>query len=158
MNTNFAADLDRSYLLRFQLAEGLEDVLAVLGNIDACVLVGNLTLLVDDERPAARGHTASQDRCLPEDILRDRATISLRDAEFPGDLSLDIGEQLEIETVGFLEELLVVNGVTTDSQDQDVFSGKQLLVVAVTACLPRSPTRHGSGKEEQNDHLLFSHQ
>ena len=139
----------------FCLLERCEYFLTVLSGGHFVVFEGDLSLFVDHERPSSGCHATDEDHLLAEDVLLDLAAVAKRNSEFVGDVAFDVSKKGVVELVRLLEERLTRHRVATDSEDQNILVDKQLLVVAVTACLLRSATGHRGGVKEQDD-VLFA--
>ena len=102
-----------SYFL--ELLKLSENVGSVFGSFNGIVFVDDVALLIDDECPAHRRDTAGQCVSCSGDFAFDGSAVSGGDSKKLGDVSVNVGKEGEVKTVGFLEEFQVVNRIAADS-------------------------------------------
>ena len=133
----------------------LEHCGEVLGRVHLCVLVDDLTLLVDDEGPARGGVLADEGQGLAFYGALDFAARAGGHTEGFGEFSLGVREQGEVELFRILEMLKRLDVVAADTDYHRVELGEFLCAIAVGAGLLGAAGRHGSGVEVDDDVLLL---
>jgi len=143
-------------LFRIQILDDLQDAFGVAGCILDLIDGRDGSGLVNDHGIALNGHAAFElvDGAFAVGEFENSARPG-GNAEGFGNFTLVVGQQREVEVVGFLEEFLVFNGVAANGNDGQALVLKISDFITETARLFRSATGQCRG-EEVEDHGLFA--
>ena len=126
-----------------QLLNQFQNRLAVFGGFDIGVFGGDFALFVDDEGPAFDRRGADEGLVLVVDFhLGGRFANGAGDAEFAGDLAVDVGQQGEVQLVVFLEQLVSLDRIAADADHFDVLAESLAMSSRKPqACLVQPPVK-----------------
>ena len=143
-------------MLFLQLLQFFQTFLGVVADVGFLVLVRNLPVFVDDERPAVDKHAEIRVQLPVGAFYLDRFARARGHAKRLGEFALLVGQKGEGQFVELLVELLRLDVVAAYADDLGAF-GRQLLVqVTEAASLRRSPAGECRRKEE-DDHRFLAH-